>query len=88
MISSHALSAFLRDHPLNGLINSNIRSKQQVIRASKPATEKFKDICNDFPNLAILTKSSTPGEVQLTLGHSTVENKSLRRKFSSFCPRW
>ena len=61
MISSHNLSAFLLDHPLNGLGNSNLWSMQEVIRASKPATEKFKDICNEFPNLAILTKISTPG---------------------------
>ena len=57
---------------------------QEVIRVSKPATEKFKDICNDFPNLAILTKSSTPGEVQLTFGHSTVGDKSLRENFQTF----
>ena len=33
--------------------------------------------CNDFPNLAILTKSATPGEVQLKFVHATVGNKSL-----------
>ena len=77
MIYSHALSAFLLDHPLNGLGNANLRSVQEAIRASVPATDKFKNICNDFPNLAILTKSSTRGEVQLTFGHSTVGNKSL-----------
>ena len=84
MISSHALSAFLLDHPLNGLGNANLRSVQEVIRASVPATEKFKDICNDFPNLAILKQSSTPGEVQLTFGHSTVENKSLGESLQDF----
>ena len=77
MVSSHALSAFLLDHPLNRLGNSNLWSIQEVIQASKPGTEKFKDICTDFPNLAILTKSSTPGKIQLTFGHSTFGNKSL-----------
>ena len=48
------------------------------------ATEKFKDICSDFPNLAILTKSSTPGEAQLTFGHSTVENNSLGESLQAF----
>ena len=62
MISSHALSAFLLDHPLNGRGNSNLWSVQEVIRVSKTATEKFKVICNDFPNLAILTKISTRGK--------------------------
>ena len=33
--------------------------------------------CNDFPNLAILTKSATPGEVQLKFVHAIVGNKSL-----------
>ena len=61
MIYFHTFSAFLLDHSLNGLGNSNLRSVQEVIRVSKPATEKFKDICNDFLNLAILTKSSTLG---------------------------
>ena len=84
MISSHALSAFLLDHPLTGLGNSNLRSVQEVIRASKPATEKFKDICTDFPNHAILTKSSIPGEIQLTFGHSTVGNKSLGETLKDF----
>ena len=84
MISSHALSAFLLNHPLNGLGNSNLRSEQEVVRASKPATEKFKDICTDFPNLALLTKSSTPGEIQITFGHSTVGNKSLGETLQAF----
>ena len=77
MISYHALSAFLLHHPLNGLGNANLRFMQEAMRASEPATEKYKNVCEDFPNLGILTKSSTPGEVQLTFGHSTVGNKSL-----------
>ena len=84
MISSHALSAFLLDHPLNGLGNENFPAVQEAIRASVPATEKFKDFWNDFPNLAILTKSFTPGEVQLTFGHSTVGNKSLGESLQDF----
>ena len=84
MISSHALSAFLLNHPLNGLGNSNLRSVQEVIRASKPVTEKFMDICTDFPNLALLTKSSTPGEIQITFGHSTVRNKALGEILQAF----
>ena len=55
-----------------------------MIRASKPATEKFKDICTDFPNLALLTKSSTPGVIQIAFGHSTVGNKSLRETLQAF----
>ena len=52
--------------------------------ASKPAVEKFKRVCEDFPNLAILTKSATPGEIQLTFGHSAVGNKSLGKSVVAF----
>ena len=76
-ISSHALSAFLLHHPLNGLGNSNIRSVEEVMRASEPATEKYKNVYEYFPNLDILTKNSMSGEVQLKFGHATVGNKSL-----------
>ena len=45
--------------------------------ASEPAAEKYKRVYEDFPNLAILTKSATPGKIQLTFGHVNVGNKSL-----------
>ena len=63
MISTNALSVFILHHHLNGLGNENIRSVQEVMRASEPAVDKFKNVCKDFPNLAILTKSSTPGDI-------------------------
>ena len=48
------------------------------MRASDPAMEKSKRVCKDFPNLAVLTKSAMPGEIQLTFGHAAVGNKSIR----------
>ena len=84
MISSHALSSFLHHHPLNRLGNANIWSVQEAMRASELDTEKYKNVCEDFPNLGILTKSSTPGKVQLTFGHATVGNKSLGESIQSF----
>ena len=77
MIYSHALSAFLPHHPLNRLGNANLPSVQEAMRASKPATEKYKSVCEDFPKLGILTKSYMPGEIQLTFGHANVGNNSL-----------
>ena len=77
MISTNALSVFLFHHHLNGLINENLRSVQEVMCASEPVADKYKNVCKDFPNLAILTKSSTPEEIQLTFGHAAVGNKSL-----------
>ena len=84
MISSHALSAFLLHYPLNRLRNANLCSVQEATRASKPVTEKYKNVCEDFPNLVILTKSSTTGELQLTFGHATVGNKSLGQSIQDF----
>ena len=84
MISTNDLSMFLLHHHLNGLRNENRRSVQEVMRASEPAAEKFKNICEDFPDLAILAKSSTPGEIQLMFGHAAVGNKSLRESVMAF----
>ena len=84
MIYSHALSPFLLYHLLNGLGNANLRSMQEAMRASEPATEKYKNVCEEFPNLGILTKISTPGEVQLMFGYATVGNKSLDESIQVF----
>ena len=51
---------------------------------SKTVTEKYKRVCEDLPNLAILTKSATPGEIQLTFGHAAVGNKSLGESVVAF----
>ena len=64
MISNNDLSMFLLHHHLNGIGNNNLRSIQDVMRASDPDAEKFKRVCEDFTNIVILTKSSTPGEIQ------------------------
>ena len=84
MTSSHALSAFLLYCPLNGLGNANLCSVQEAMRASEPDTEKYKNVCEDFPNLVILTKSSMQVEVQLTFGHATIGNKSLGESIQVF----
>ena len=84
MISTNALSLFLLRNYLNGIGNKNLRSIQDVMRASESAAEKFKRVCKDFPNLAILAKSSTPGKIQLTFGHAAVGNKSLGESLVSF----
>ena len=84
MISTNTLSVFILHHHLNGLGNENLRSVQEVMHASETAAEKFKNVCEDFPNLTILTKSSTPGEIQLTFGHAAVGNKSLGESIVAF----
>ena len=77
MISTNALSVFLLHHHINGLGNENLHSVQEVMRASEPAADKFRKVCEDFLNLAILAKSSITGKIQLTLSHAAVRNKSL-----------
>ena len=77
MISTNVLSVFILHHHLNELGNKNLRLIQEIMRASDLDAENYKRVCGDFPNLAILTKSAMPVEVQLTFGHATVENKSL-----------
>ena len=54
------------------------------MRASEPAAKKYKKVCVDFPNLAIITKSATTGEVQPTFAHATVGNKSLGESVVAF----
>ena len=63
MISTNALSIFLLHNNLNGLGNKNLCYIQDVMRASEPSAEKFKRVCEDLPNLAILIKNATPDEI-------------------------
>ena len=77
MISTNALSVFLLHHHLNGIVNENICLVQEVMCANNPAADKYKNVCKDFSNLAMLMKSSTPGEIQSTFGHAAIANKSL-----------
>ena len=78
------MSVFLLHHPLNGLGNENLRSVKEMIRASEPDANKYKNICEDSPNLGILTKSHMPGEIQLTFSHAAVGNKSLGESVVAF----
>ena len=84
MISNNALSVFVIHHDLKGLGNKNFRSIQEIMRASEPAAKNYKNVCEDFPNLAILTKRATPGKVQLMFSHATVGNKSLGESVVDF----
>ena len=84
MISTNALSVFLLHHNLNVLGNENLHLVQGVMRVSEPAADKYKNFCEDFLNLVILTKSSTPGEIQLMFGHVAVGNESLGESVVAF----
>ena len=77
MISTNALSMFILHHNINEIGNKNLQTIQDVMRASELDAEKYKRVCEDFPNLVIFTKSATSGEIQLTFVHAAVGNKSL-----------
>ena len=83
-MSTNYLSVFILHHHLNEPRNKNICTIQDVIRASEPDAEKYKWVCEDFPNHAILTKSATPGEIQLKFGHADVGKKSLEESVVAF----
>ena len=84
MISTNAFSVFILHHHINGPVNKNLHSIQDVMRTSEPAAEKYKRVCKDFPNIAILTKSAMLGKIQLTFGHAAVGNKSLGESSVAF----
>ena len=63
MISTNALSIYILQHDQNEISDQNICSIQDAMRSDKPAGSKFKQVCKDLPNLAVLTKSTTPGDV-------------------------
>ena len=62
MISSYDLSTFTLHHDLNGLCNNNLCLIQDRMRTNELASNKFKRMCKDFPNMAILTKRTIPGK--------------------------
>ena len=84
MIYSNTLSTFIIHHDLNGLFNKNLRLIQDLMRTSEPAGEKFKYVCGNFPNLAILTKRATLGDVQLTFVHVSVGKTPLGESITAF----
>ena len=75
---------FIFHHHQNGICNKNIRSIQDIMRKSELAFEKYKKVCDNLPNLVILSKSAMPGEVQLTFTYTSVGNKSLSEFIATF----
>ena len=84
MTSSNALSTFILHYYINGLCDKNLRSIQDFMRTRKPASTKFIHVCKDSPNTAILTKSITSGDVQLTFTHASLVNRSLQESVTAF----
>ena len=84
MISTYALSLFLFKHDQKEVCDRNLYSIQESMRLYKMAAHKFKQVCADFPNLALPTNSVKPGEVQVMYSHASVGNKSFGETVTTF----
>ena len=54
------------------------------MRLDDPNGSKFKRVRTDSPNLAVLTKITTPGEIQATYAYASVGNKPLGETVTAF----
>ena len=54
------------------------------MRSDDPYGSKLKRVCTDFPNLPVLVKSATPGDIQVKYAHASVGNKSLGKMVTAF----
>ena len=61
----------------------SVQFKKPCVQTIWP-DRKVKRVSTDFPNLAILTKSATPGEIQATYVHVSFGNKSLGETVTAF----
>ena len=77
MISTNILSLFLIGHDQNGICNYNIRPIQDLVCLDDLSITKLKVVCAYFPNITLLAKRATLGEIQVTFVHVSVENNSL-----------
>ena len=84
MTSSNALSIYLLQHDQNNICEQNHRLIQESMRLDKPYGSKFKRACTYFPNLVVLTKSATPGDIQVKYAYASIGNKSLAETVADF----
>ena len=54
------------------------------MRSDDPASSKYKRVSTYLPNLVVITKSATPGEIHATYVHASVGNNSLGETFIAF----
>ena len=84
IISTNALSLFLLKYDKNGFCNRNIHSIKYLMHSDDPDGNKFKNLCTDFPNLALIIKTATPGEIQVTFDHAPIGKNSLGETTAAF----
>ena len=84
MISNNTLYIYNLQHDQHEICEQNMRSIQYIMHSEDPARSKFKRFCTEFPILAVLTKSATPGDIQVTYAYASVGNKSLSETVAPF----
>ena len=66
---------FLFNHDQNGVCNQNIRYFKDMMCSENPAGAKFKCVCVNFTDIALLPKSATTGNINVNFGHTSIVNK-------------
>ena len=84
MILLNTLLLFILNNNQNRACNLNLCLIQYLMCSYKPAGANFKRVCVDFPNITLLTKSTTPGNIQANFGRASFGNKSLGSTFTTF----
>ena len=79
MVCTNNLPLFLLEHNQNGVCDHDLCSIQESMHSAKPAFTKFKQVCADYPNLTLLTKIVTPGEVQVIYMHASIGTSPLKK---------
>ena len=54
------------------------------MRSDDLSGPKSKRVCKDIPNLVLITKSTTPGYIQVTYEHASVGNKAFVKTVTAF----
>ena len=73
------LPLFIHKQNQNGVCVRNICLIQESMHSAKPSVSKFKRVCADSPNLTLITKSATPGEVQVIYMHASIGTSPLKK---------
>ena len=84
IISNNALSIYIIQHEQNKIYEQNIHLIQDAMLSEKPSGSKFKTVRIDFPNLGVLTKSATSGEIQEMYAHASIGNKYIGKTVTAY----
>ena len=55
-----------------------------MMRLEKLDGTKFKRVCSDFPNIVLLTNSTTLDKIKVTIGHASIGNNYFGETVTTF----